>query len=207
METIRLVRELEGLQTVETVQKKLMIKRSTALKYISLLKKKGYVKTLGGGRQVRMYQISPWREKEKGMGFYEIINRYSPIKLAVEKEIKVVGRKLSVEEIIAWAIEKGEFRTILAALALFRKVKNWSRLYQKAKEKKARRKVGALYEVAKGIMKVRKIDRRIEKKLLMAKGEKKSIIKGLKSKDFKDIEKKWGVFIPFNKADLKKYKE
>lgn len=207
METKALAKELEGLQTVETIQKKLRIKRSTALKYISLLRKEGYVKTSGGGKYKRSYWIETQRETEKGTGYYEIINKYSPIKLVISKEIKVIGRKLSVEEIIAWAIEKREFRMILAVLALFKKVKNWPRLYQKAKERDVRRKVGALYEAAREIIKVRKMDKRIKKKLLTAKGESRFIIEGLKSKDFKDIEKKWNIFIPFNKADLRRYKE
>ncbi len=207
METKTLVKELEGLQTVETIQKKLRIKRSTALKYISLLRKEGYVRTFGGWKQVRMYLIDPKRETEKGTGYYETINKYSPIKLAISKEIKVVGRKLSVEEVIAWAIEKREFRAILAALVLFRKVKNWPKLYQEAKKRDVRRKVGALYEVTQKIMKIRRMDKRTEKSLLTAKGESRFIIEGLKSKDFKSIEKKWRVYVPFNKADLMRYEE
>ena len=51
------------------------------------------------------------------------------------------------------------------------------------------------------------MDIRTKKALLKGKLKDKYIIKRIKSTDFKDIEKKWNVFIPFNKADLEVYKE
>ena len=42
---------------------------------------------------------------------------------------------------------------------------------------------------------------------LPKKGDKfKEIIPYFKSKDFKDIENRWKVYLPFNKADLGEYK-
>ena len=64
----------------------------------------------------------------------------------------------------------------------------------------------ALSPVAKKTMKVLRMDERTRNSLLKSKGD-KFIIKNFKSKSFKDIERKWKVFIPFNKQDLEAYKE
>ena len=52
---------------------------------------------------------------------------------------------------------------------------------------------------------IRRIDQRTRKGLKNGKGG--YIIPLVKSKHFQTIEKYWGVFIPFNKADLEVYKE
>ena len=49
------------------------------------------------------------------------------------------------------------------------------------------------------------MDGRIRKGLMN--GKKGFIIDHVKSKHYQDIEKRWGVFLPFNKADLEVYKE
>ena len=51
------------------------------------------------------------------------------------------------------------------------------------------------------------MDKRIYKRLLQSKEKEGDIIKGLNSKDYKDIENKWKIRIPFNKSDLWRYKE
>ena len=51
------------------------------------------------------------------------------------------------------------------------------------------------------------MDERTRKSLLKMKTRKLFIIKHAKSKDFKDVEKIWKVYIPFNRADLERYKE
>jgi len=207
MQSINLLKKLEGLQTVESIQKKLNIARSTAVKYVHLLKKSGFVETSGGGKQPRFYRIGLLKSKRLGNpGVYDIINKHSPIKLrAIES--RIVGKKLTIEETLVRAIESREFRTILASLALFNHIKDWGLLYKLAKEKNIRKKVGALYDTARRMIKIRKMDKRIYKKLLEAKEKERYIIKGLKSDDYKDIEKGWKVNIPFNRADLMRYKE
>jgi len=206
MSSISLVKKLEGLQTIESIQKKLDVTRSTAIKYVYLLRKKGFVDTKGGRQQPRFYRISALRQKIGNPGMYDIINKYSPIKVRTLKT-KIIGKELTVEETLIRAIESKEFRTLLASLALFNHTKNWSLLYRFAKEKKLRRKVGALYETARRIIKTRRMDERIYKRLLQAKERDRYIITGLKSDDYKDIENKWKVYIPFNRADLLRYKE
>jgi len=207
MQSIKLVKRLEGLQTVESIQKKLNIARSTAIKYVHLLRKAGFVETTGGRQQPRFYRISASLSKEIGNpGMYDIINKYSPVKLRAIPT-RIIGRRLTVEETLIRAIDSGEFRTILASLALFNHIKDWGLLYKFAKEKMVRRRTGALYDVTRKIIKTKKMDRRIYNKLLQAREKEKYIVKGLKSRDYKDIENRWGLYIPFNKADLLRFKE
>ena len=155
-----------------------------------------------------MYKISPIKKQEIGYpGLYDIINKHSKVKVVVGYEHKMHDHKMSIEEAIVRAVELKRFRTLLAALGLFNKVKNWNGLYKFAKKYNVERKIGALYDVARQTMKVRKIDKRTRNALLSIDIKDKYIIDRLKTKDFKDIEKEWGVYVPFNKADLEAYKE
>ena len=68
--------------------------------------------------------------------------------------------------------------------------------------------VAALYEVSKKV--VRKV-KRMPKKFYNSAMKKKSrkfvyLIKPFSSDDFKEIEKKWKVYIPLNLSDLEDYK-
>jgi len=203
-----ILNKLEGLSTIELIAKKLNLKKNTAIKKIHELKKLGYVETSGGGKQPRLYRISRIKTQKIGNpGLYDVINKNSPIKLVKPYEHRVVGRSISIEEAIVLAVKSENFRLILASLALFNKVKTWSKLYELAKRENVRRKTGALYELTRKIMRARKMDDKTQKLLLSAKHEKKDIIAGMHSEDFKDIEKKWNVHIPFNYNDLRRYKE
>lgn len=201
-----LARNLQGLQTISSISKKLEVKRKTAVNYVYELRKGGFVKTTRGRKKIRVYEISPVRKKELGYpGMYDIINRYSPIKLVKPYEHRVHGKPMSIEEAIVRAIKTGDFRTILASLALFSHVKDWSLLYECAKKEDVRRQAGAMYDLSRKALLVRRIDRRIERRLLEAPIEKKYLIPNVKSSDFKDVEKKWRVFIPFRKEDLRRF--
>ena len=203
-----ILKKLEGLNTIDLISKKLNVKKSTAIKKIHVLRKLGYVETSGGGKQPRLYRVLRAKSITIGNpGVYDIINKNSPIKLVKPYENRIIGRKLTIEETIVRAIKSKNFRLILASLALFNKIRNWPSLYLFAKEENVRRKTGALYEVARKIIRVRSIDDKTQRLLLNAKNEKKYIITGMHSKDFKDIEKKWSVFIPFDYNDLRRYKE
>ena len=208
MKSIEIAKRLEGLNTLEMAREKLNVKKSTAIKMLSLLRKEGFVETSGGGKKPRLYKISPIRVAGKEhLGIYDIINKYSKVKLWEPYKHKVMDRKLTVEEAIPMAIKEGNFRLALASLGLFNFVKDWSKLRYFVKKYYARKEVGALYDVARSYMKTRKMDERIRKSLLKGKIRKRFIIKHAKSKDFKDIGKLWNVYIPFNKADLERYKE
>lgn len=204
----RLARQLEGIQTIESVMTKLKIKRATAIKYIHLLRKKGLVETKVGSNKIHLYEVSRTPIIKIGNpGYYEILNENSPIQVQEPYEHRVVDREISIEEAIAWAASTSSIRVHIAVLALFNKVTNWSRLYKWAKLHNTRRKVGALYDVARRILRVRKMDLRIKKRLLRANKENKYMVPLMRSKDFYDIEKEWRVYIPFNKKDLMRYKE
>ena len=204
----KIAKALEGLQTVDTVAKKLGISRRTAVNVIWKLRKQGLVETGYGKRKIRMYRIRAIKKPELGFkSLYDIINEHSKVKLFTKEVHKIHDHKLTIEEAIVRAVKEQDFRTVLAALGLFNKIKNWPRLLKFAKKENLTKKIGALYDVAKTNIKVRKIDKRTRKALFNGKIKNKYIIKKIKSKDFKDIEKEWNVFIPFNKADLEVYKE
>ncbi|MBI5871492.1 Rrf2 family transcriptional regulator [archaeon] len=203
----RLAKSLEGLHMVGTICKKLNISKRTAVNYTSKLRKAGYLKTTRGYGGVRMYKISPVKTKEVGsMGLYETINRYSKVKLVTHEKYRIHGHKLSIEEALVKAIQEGEYRTVLAALGLFQHIKNWKELNKLAKKTMMGRKIGALYDTAKIVMRVKKMDLRTRRSLLDSKVKNRYIVYPIKSKNLKDIQEKWRVYVPFNKADLMRYK-
>ena len=210
MNFYKIARKLEGLQTLDSIINKLNISRRTAINYVSLLRKKGFLKNYAGGRKKRIYLIKSIKKKEIGYpDIYEIINKYSRIGLITRTNYRRHDKKLIIEEVIIEAIKTKEYRTILASLDLFRKIKDWSFLGKLAVNEGIGRKVGALYDVARTILKTKRIDLRTKKALLRSKIKDKYIIPNLrgKLKNFSDIEEEWRVYIPFNKADLDRYKE
>lgn len=208
MKSIEIAKKLEGINTLEMVMKNLKVQKSTAIKTLSLLRKEGFVETSGGGKQPRLYRISPIRIAGKEhAGLYDIINKYSKVKLFKPFEHKIMDRSLSVEEAIPMAVSEGNFRLVLASLGLFNFVKDWSKLCFYSKKYGVARRIGALYDVSRGIIKTRKMDNRTRKALLNGKDESRFIVKPHKAKNFEGIGKLWKVYIPFNMADLMRYKE
>lgn len=204
----KLIKQLEGVQNIESIMDKLKISRRTAINYVSLLRREGYLRNYSGGRKKRLYIIKLIKRKEIGYpDIYEIINKYSRIGLITRKEYIRYDKNLTIEEVIIEAIKTKEYRTILAVLDLFKRVKNWSLLGKLAIKEKLGRKVGALYDVARTIIKTKRMDLRTKKTLLKSKVKTKFIIPKLRGKNFIDIEKTWKVYIPFNKSDLERYKE
>ncbi len=200
-------KKLCGFQTILSVKKILGVDTQRAIYYIYKLRKKGYVKTHYESDKKRVYYISP-NNSFGGTNYIEIINKYSPIKLASSQVYQIYGRELSIEETLIYAIKKREVRYIIALLVLFKKIKNWPELYKLAKKEGIVRELAALYEVSKlFVKKVRKIPK---KYLNLAKPKKSDsylyIIEGYRSSDFKEIEKKWKVYIPLNRADLEDYR-
>lgn len=133
------------------------------------------------------------------------MNKYSPIKLATSETHKIYGKKPSLEKTLIYAIKTKDLRKILASLALFKKIKNWSLLYKLAKQNNLKREVGALYDLSRKIMRTRKMTKRFRNNSLPKTSSYKYLIQGLKSKDFKEIEKTWKIYIPLNKQDLEDY--
>jgi len=202
-----IAKKLRGLQTVSTIAKTLNIKKRTAINYAWKLRKNGYLTTSYARNKIRLYRIDPLRRKKTGYSLYNLINKYSKVKISAREDYIIHSNKEpSVEEVLVRAIDTKEFRIVLASLGLFNKIKNWSRLKEFADRYKIGRQVGALYDVARKTMKVKRMDERTRKALLKSKSE-KFIIKNFKSKNFNDVERKWDVFIPFNKQDLEVYEE
>ena len=210
MHYLEMAKRLEGLQTVSTIAKSLETSKRTAINYISKLRREGFLKNYSGGRKVRFYIIDPLKRKEIGYpGIYEVINKNSRIGLVTNIKYRVHGKPLSFEEVIIEGIKTNDYRVILASLDLFRKIRNWSKLKNMAIKDKLGRKVGALYDVARRFIRVKRMDLRTRKALLNSKIDNKYIIKNLRGKlgHFNDIEKTWRVYVPFNNNDLMRYKE
>ena len=208
MELIQLAKQLEGLQTVDSIAKTLNIDRRTAINYVWKLRKNGFVETIYGKRKIRMYRISPIRPIKTGYpGLYEFLNQNSKIKIYVPYINRVYDHKPTAEEMIVKAVQTGDFRTILSALNLFNKIKDWALLSQIAKEAYIGRKIGALYDAARTIIRARRMDERTRKSLLKSRIDDKFIVKNARTKDLNQIENFWNVYLPFNKADLEAYKE
>lgn len=203
-----IAKKLQGLHTVSTMSKNLGVKKRTAVNFAWKLRKNGYLTSTGGGGNIKFYRISPIKFKKiGGYSLYGLVNKYSRIKLNTTEEYIIHSKKEpTVEEILVRAIAFGEFRLMLASLDLFNKIKNWSRLKEFAEDYRIGRNVGALYDVARKFIKVRRMDERTRKALLKSNG-KKFLFYRVKSKNFQDIEKKWNVFIPLNKQDMEIYKE
>lgn len=206
MKTEILLKRLEGIQTINSVRSILNINKKKAIYYVHRLRKKGYVKTKKLSSNKRVYNIS-FENRLRGISYYEIINKNSPIKITAPSIYKIYGKVPSFEETLIFAIKTQSLRIIIASLALFRKIDNWPELYKLAKKNHIERQVGALYDLSRKIIKTRRMTKRFRDNALPDKSMAfKYIIPGLKSKDFKEIEKIWRIYLPFNKEDLEDYK-
>lgn len=207
MKIKELLEKLKGIQTIETVMDTLNIDKQKAIYLIYRLKKSGYVKTKRLSNNKRVYTIS-FENRFRGTSYYEIINKYSPSKIAIPETYKVYGKELNLESTLVYAIKTQSLRTILAALALFKKIDDWSKLYQLAKKNHIERQVGALYDIARKVILTRRMTKRFRNNSLPKENYQWGyIVPGIKSDDFKDVEKIWKIYIPFNKKDLEVYKK
>ena len=113
-----------------------------------------------------------------------------------------------MEETIIYSIKKKDVRWLIASLDLFRKIKDWSLLYNLARKENLVREVVALYEVARlSVRKVRRMPKRFKTLATPKRQDKyKYIVDKFSSLHFQDIEKKWKVYIPLNWGDLEEYK-
>jgi len=143
-----------------------------------------------------------------GISYVDMINSNSPMKIYGVDDYRIYGRKPTVEETLVYAIKTKDIRTILASLALYKKINKWSLLYRMAKKEGIQRQVGALYDIARTIMKTRKMTKRFRNLSLPKKTDKyEYIIDKYNSKHFQDIENKWKVYIPLNIGDLEDYND
>ncbi|MEK6853425.1 MAG: hypothetical protein AABX64_01960 [Nanoarchaeota archaeon] len=206
MKKRELLQKLAGIQTIESVMDILKVDKRMAIYYLYVLRKDGYVKTRRQSNNRRVYNIS-LDNKLGGKSYYDIINRYSPIKISTPVIHKIYGKEPSLEETLIYAIKTKSLRTILASLALFKKINNWVELYHLSKENHIERQVGALYDLARSIIKVRKMTTKFRSSALSKEKYKfEYVIPELKSRDFTKIERVWKIHLPFNKKDLEEYR-
>jgi DNA-binding MarR family transcriptional regulator len=194
--------QLQGTHTIKSVMTLLGVDKKKAIYYIHRLRKQGFVTTTKKSNQQRIYTISPLR---KGTSYYDILNTYSPFQLVPVADVIVHGTQPGAEETLVFAITTKDIRTILASLALFRKITDWSLLYKLAKKHDLKQEIGALYDLSKTRMRVRKMPRRFSTYALPKTRTYTHLIKGLQSDHFKSIEQKWKVRLPFNTQDLEGY--
>ena len=206
LNTEKILEKIKGIQTIESIKSTLGISHSKAVYVVYRLRKKGYVVTKQDSNHNRIYSIS--RENALGgTSYVDILNKYSPIKLASSEVYKIYGHQISIEETIVYSVKTRRLRYVLSSLALFKRIKNWNQLYDLAKKNDLLREIGALYELVEiTFPRVKKINRfYLRHSIPKNKEEFKYLIPSLSSKDFSDIEKKWKIYIPLNKIDLMDY--
>ncbi len=201
-----ILKKLEGIQTLDSVMSILGVDRKKAIYFIHRLRKAGYVKTMKRSDNTRIYSIS-FENRLKGVSYYDIINKHSPIKVSIPEIYKIYGREPSLEETLIFAVKTKSLRIISAALALFKKIDNWPELYRLAKKNCIERQIGALYDLSKKFMRVRRMSPGFRNHSLPKKEYKyEYTVANMKSRDFRDIEKVWKIYLPFNEKDLEDYK-
>jgi hypothetical protein len=207
LDTLKLAKEMEGTNTIKSIQAMLGISRARAIYLMYRLRKSGFVLTKKDAEGDRIYYISP-RYPLGGTNYIDILNEYSPIKLASSEVYQIYGRIPSIEETLVYAVKQNSVRYIIASLALFRKVSDWSSLYRIAKNEGILREICALYDVARlHVKKVKRMPKRFKNLSLPKKSEKfRRIVPFISSDDFKEIEKRWKVYIPLNTGDMEEYR-
>ena len=206
----KIAESLQGFYNLEDFADRLKVDKPKAIYVIHRLRKLGFVKTIYGSKNKRLYNIS-LRNKQKGVSYTDKINEATSnpgIQIMSSNPYYVYGRVISYEEALIYAIKQKDVRYIIASLALFRKIKDWSLLYKLAKKENLTKEVVALYEISRKVIK--KV-RRMPKRFLNLTKKKKLnnfnyIVKGISSDDFKETERKWKIYIPLNYSDLEEYK-
>ena len=198
-----LLTKLSGRQTIESIMEELNIPKAKAIYYIHRLRKEGYVKTTRLSNKRRQYKIH--FEYKLGTTYEDILNENSPYQISGSEDY-IYKDKITLEETLIYAIKSQSIRKILASLALFKKISDWKLLYKLAKENKLTRQVGALYDVAKTIMRTRKMPKRFLNLSLPKKNSGfESIIPYSRTQTYYNIENKWKVRIPLNRGDIEDY--
>jgi hypothetical protein len=148
---------IEGKFSVETFAKKCGLSRQSAINKLSKLKKKGFVKTSGGGAQKRIYTISKIPRREPN-GLFTILNRHSPEKINPDFEHHVYGNyrpEHALIDGIRLIKEKKDVRLKEALFHLFRHVNDWKLLFNEAKQKNVVAELQELYSEARQKTKVK----------------------------------------------------
>jgi len=148
----------EGKYTVERIASDYNLSRQSALNLLSKLRKEGYVQTMGGGKQKRIYTVYKLPKMMQN-GFYYIVNKYSKEKLVPQFEHYTYGN-YTIEHAIIDGIKIGGTRTKEATKYLFNHVTNWKRLLNLAKKYNLKSKVLDLYADARNTIKCKTMPKR-----------------------------------------------
>lgn len=211
IKTEELLKILAGNHILKTVieilnENGIKADKQKAIYLIHRLKKRGYVKTNQTSNNIRVYRISK-KVLRPSFSFIDILNENTPQKLNYYDDYIVHDKKPSLEEVLIYAIKSKDIRKLIACIGLFQKINNWPLLYKLAKKENLQRQVGALYDVARTIIKTRKMTKRFRNLSLPKKTDKFQFIKDrYRSKHYQDIENKWKVYIPLNYLDLEDYR-
>jgi len=206
----KMAESLQGFYTLETLAERLKISRAKAIYAIHRMRKLGFVKTSYGAGKKRIYRIS-MGNKQMGISYTDKINEASQsasYALVSSNPYYIHGRVPTYEESLIYSIKQKDVRYIIASLILFRKISDWSSLYNMAKKEGLLPQVVALYEIAR--KNVRKIKRMPKRFLTLAQKMRTNkfqyVVNHISSDDFKDVEEKWKVYIPLNRSDLEEYR-
>lgn len=199
-------RRIEGLQTVDRIMKLLNVSKSNAIRIIHELRKRRLAQTIGGGPKRRLFRISSFPHIKEQNDLYNYLNKHSGMMLSISPT-RIISKNLTPELAIVESLSDDNFRVWIAALALFRKDIDWDYLSFLAIEKEVSNVVGAFYDAARKVIRVRKMPLRVRKRLLKYKGFGKFQLTKSRNKDFKEIELVWKVGIPFSKQDVLRLKK
>ena len=197
MSQYELLYTLEGLHTVETIMKELSLRKQSALNLISKLKREQHLIIWAGGRK-KIYKITIRKQLPRVHGMWDIINKYSPMKLNPWYDHQVHG-VYGPEEALVDAIETKSFRVILKSMHLFRHIKDWKKVYNLSRKYNSWQKICAVYDVSMLFIKVG----RMPEKYIHFKPQKWQQLTQLKKKNFPEIANKWKIYIPFNQNDMR----
>ncbi len=201
-EETKLLKRIEGKHTLETFMKQTSLTKKSALNLLSLLRKKGYVRTDGGGKQKRIYTISA-RVMQKGEGLFTILNKYSKIPL-VPPFLHIAHGPYTEENALIDAIELRDFRVLKTSVYLFGHIKDWTKLHALAKKKRIEPILGALYDFARTVTRTRRMPEHTRQALLRVRLKKKIKLiphTHTDSLEVQAIEHMWRVVLPFSKQD------
>lgn len=189
---------LEGRQTLDTISRITKLKKASSLNLISRLKKANHLVKTGGGKQKRIYIISQ-RKIFSEQGMFDILNKYAKEKVVpLFKHVAHSGYK--TEDAIVDLISLKSTRVNISMLHLFNHVKDWNYLYNTSKKKNVARNAGLLYEIARLTRKTRKMPGNVYKRFLKSNSFMPYETHG--KSDFKELEKKWRLKVPFSRKDL-----
>jgi len=184
MSQYELLYTLEGLHTVETIMKELSLRKQSALNLISKLKREQHLIIWAGGRK-KIYKITIRKQLPRVHGMWDIINKYSPMKLNPWYDHQVHG-VYGPEEALVDAIETKSFRVILTSMHLFRHIKDWKKVYNLSRKYNSWQKICAVYDVSMLFIKVG----RMPEKYIHFKPQKWQQLTQLKKKNFPEIANK-----------------